>query len=219
MPENIEHLSLLNLIDSPGQDNGPDGKVFLSNIYHRFKNLKTLHLCKLADLDPRLTDEEHEDDIDDDDWQPTEYASGMRWKFPREAEVQVLEEWATLLRNCSNKLVELTIENRYLVSFDLNGRDLMIKPGVTDPADWGAFSIQESQRVLFPVLSGTWPKLEKLTMVGLGEVEDVAQAVSHLEPRVRIEQRFALLERMGGDVTPENVSTPSEFYDLSSSLT
>ena len=42
-------------------------------------------------------------------------ANGMRWRFPRETEVEVLKDWALLMRHTSNTLEELTLENRYLV--------------------------------------------------------------------------------------------------------
>lgn len=203
-PENIEHLSLINLIECPSQDSGPDGIVFLSGIHDRFTSLKKLHLCKLADLEGRLT---IPDDGDDD------YASGMRWRFPREAEVSVLEEWAALLLHSSSTITELTLENRYLCGSGYTDWDRKIDPGTTHPAEYGAYSIRESQRLLFPVLSREWPKLTTMTLVGMGNIEDVAQAVRHLEPRVQIEQQLASLHRIGGDATPEEISTPDHFYD------
>jgi hypothetical protein len=34
-----------------------------------------------------------------------------------------------------------------------------------------------------------------MTLIGMGNIEDVAQAVRHLEPRVQIERRLASLEK------------------------
>uniref|UniRef100_A0A8H7N0L0 F-box domain-containing protein n=1 Tax=Bionectria ochroleuca TaxID=29856 RepID=A0A8H7N0L0_BIOOC len=214
-PEQLKDLTLINLIETPGQDYGPDGIAFLSGISHRFTSLETLHLCKLADLDGRLSDDEDNNDDDDND---REYASGMRWRFPRESEVSVLEDWASLLRNTSTTLQSLTLENRYLCSYKIDRRHgSVIDPGNTHPAEYGAFSIRESQRALFPELSNRrWPRLSNLKLIGMGTVEDVNLAVSHLEPRVHVEQRPAYIENMGGDATPEEISTPIEFtYRLS----
>ncbi|KAK7225066.1 hypothetical protein V2G26_013069 [Clonostachys chloroleuca] len=211
-PEQLKDLTLINLIETPGQDYGPDGIAFLSGISHRFTSLETLHLCKLADLDGRLSDDEDNNDEDEDD---REFASGMRWRFPRESEVSVLEDWASLLRNTSTTLQSLTLENRYLCSSRYNDdrcHGSVIDPGNTHPAEYGAFSIRESQRVLFPELSNRrWRRLSNLKLIGMGTVEDVSQAVSHLEPRVDVEQRPAHIETMGGDATPEEISTPIEF--------
>ncbi|CAG9988154.1 unnamed protein product [Clonostachys byssicola] len=204
-PEQLKDLTLINLIEVPGQDYGPDGIAFLSGISHRFTSLETLHLCKLADLDGRLEDDENN----------REFASGMRWRFPRESEVSVLEDWASLLRNTSTTLQSLTLENRYLCSSSFNDdrcRGSVIDPGNTHPAEYGAFSIRESQRMLFPELANRrWRRLSNLKLIGMGTVEDVSQAVSHLEPRVHVEQRPAHIETMGGDATPEEISTPIEF--------
>jgi hypothetical protein len=143
-PENIEHLSLINLIQSPGQDNGPDGIVFLSGIHDRFTSLENLHLCKLADLDGNLTDDKS--DEDEDGW--PDYASGMGWKFPREAEVSVLEEWAALLLHSSSTITELTLENRYLCGSDYTDWDRQINLVTTHPAEYGAYSIRERKASL-----------------------------------------------------------------------
>jgi hypothetical protein len=210
-PETIQHLSLIDLIQSPGQDNGPNGVCFLSGMCHRFTSLKTLHLCKLADLDGWLPNDE-EDSDNDESGSEKEYASGMWWEFPRGAEVSVLEEWADLLRRTSSTLEELTLENRYLCSSDFGDKiSVKIVPTNTHPADFGAWSIRESQRVLFPVLSGEYLRLKRLILIGMGAVEDVTQAVCHLEPRVHVEQHLAGIEHMGGDVTPMEIATPVEF--------
>lgn len=158
--------------------------------------------------------EEEGEENDEDEDQDRDYASGMRWRFPRESEVDQLKEWAALLRCTSSTLVELTLENRYLCSGSFDDEiENGIDPGVTHPAEWGAFSIRESQKILFPVLSEKWPKLKQLKLVGMGEVEAVNQAVRHLEPRVQIEHSKAGIEIMAGDATPEQISTPREFYD------
>ncbi|VUC31636.1 unnamed protein product [Clonostachys rosea] len=208
-PEQLKDLTLINLISTPGQDHGPDGIAFLSGISDRFTSLETLHLCKLADLDGHLSDDEDDGDEEDD----RRYASGMRWEFPRESEISVLEDWASILQNTSTTLQSLTLENRYLCSHRFErSPDFVINPGNTHPAEYGAFSIRESQRLLFPELSNRkWPKLSQLTLVGMGTAEDVSQAVSHLEPRVHVEQRPARIAFMEGDVTPEEISTPVEF--------
>ncbi|TVY76020.1 hypothetical protein LSUE1_G009113 [Lachnellula suecica] len=214
-----EDLSLIDLIESPGQDNGPSGVCFLTGMCHRFTNLKTLHLCKLADLDPRLPNDDEEESNDDESDAESdgekEYASGMWWEFPRHAEVSVLEEWADLVSHTSSTLEELTLENRYLCADGRSGledkQSTKKDTANTHPADFGAWSIRESQRILFPVLAEGFPKLEKLALIGMGAVEDVTQAVCHLEPRVQIVQGLAGIEHLGGDVTPMQISTPVEF--------
>jgi hypothetical protein len=204
--EKLEHLSCINLHSLPGQDNGPDGVTILSDISdsNRFRKLKSLYLCKLADLDGS--------DDWDDDWDPHQFASKMRWKFPREAEVKQLEEWAALLKSCSNTLEEATLENRYLCGGSYKD-DRDIDPGGTHPADYGAFSIRESQRLLFPALSLEWPKLEKLVLIGMGRVDDIHQAVQRLEPRVQVEQRLAGHQVIAGDCTPDEITTPQRFRE------
>jgi len=103
----------------------------------------------------------------------------------------------------------VTLENRYLC----HDGPKIVNPGVTDPDEWGQWSTQESQKHLFPVLAKDWPKLRKMTLVGMGMAEEVAEAVKHLEPRVEIEQRLASTQDIGGDVTPMQIDTPVEFYD------
>ncbi|KAI9147638.1 hypothetical protein HJFPF1_12667 [Paramyrothecium foliicola] len=208
--EQIKDLTLINLIVSPGQDSGPDGIAFLSDICQRFTSLETLHLCKLADLEPQLSDDEESDGTSESDL-IEEFVSGMRWRFPRESEVAVLQDWASLIHHSSKSLRSLTLENRYLCGHGFE-RDLIIDPGNTHPDDYGVFSIRESQRFLFPEFSNNeWPQLKKLTLVGMGKAEDVERAVLHLEPQVHVEQRPARIEIMEGDVTPEQISTPMEF--------
>ena len=229
----LTDIALINLISSPGQDDGPDAVTFLTeNECKRFTSLQSLHLCKLAGLDG---DDEDEDDLqdgngitDDDDnddyvvededsdseWEDEEeYASGMRWGFPRQAEVDVLQEWAMLLRHTSKTLRAVTLENRYLCGAiwqDYDGE--FITPGDRHVARYGTVSIRESQRLLFPVLfAQEWPVLEELTLVEMGSSNEVDGATAHLKDRVRVEQRPARFQIMMGDVTPEEVSTPVEF--------
>jgi len=79
-PEIIEHLSIINLHNCPGQDNGPDGATFLSvENAKRFTSLRTLHLCKFADLDGRLSDELDNEGSgnEEDEWKAPDFASGM----------------------------------------------------------------------------------------------------------------------------------------------
>lgn len=220
--ERLENLSLINLICTPGQDSGPDGISVMRDTY-QFPRLKILHLCKLADLNGLSEVDNGNGDDDDDDnneFRRPEYASGMRWSFPRETEVEVLHDWATLLQRASSTLTRVTLENRYLRGERYNGgireRDEKINPGETHPAEWCAFSIRESQRILFPLFASNedWPKLEELTLVGMGETEFVAHTFRHLEPRVRIIQQLASTQDIGGSITPEEISTPKEFRDM-----
>jgi hypothetical protein len=204
----LESLSLINLIQCPGQDNGPDGIVFLRGLENKFTRLKSLHLCKLADLEGRTF--EDEDDDEDSDYE-REYVSGMSWEFPRESESAVLQEWASLLRHTSSTLEELTLENRFLCSHGFDDLSLQIDPGNSHPADYGAYSVKQTQEALFPVLSEDWPKLKRLTLIGIGKVEAVTGAVCHLESQVHIEQRPAGIELIKGNVTPEQISTPVYF--------
>jgi hypothetical protein len=50
-PRMLENLALINLIECPCEDNGPDCILFRRGIDNKFVNLKSLHLCKLADLE------------------------------------------------------------------------------------------------------------------------------------------------------------------------
>lgn len=212
--QGLRDLALFNLISSPGQDHGPDPITFLSEqIVKSFTSLETLHLCKLADLDG--DDVRQGDDDDESDISENEYVSGMRWPFPREGEINVLEEWASLLQHTSTTLKALTLENRYLCSYGWhNEKYQFIEPGKTHPAGYGANSIRESQRILFPMLSShEWPRLKQLTLVGMGTPEAVNQVVAHLTDRVHIEQRSARFQIMTGDATPEDISTPIEFNE------
>lgn len=229
----LTDISLINLISSPGQDNGPDAVTFLSEEEcKRFTSLEALHLCKLAGLDGdddddndndnqdeqqginEGADDDAADDDSDSDWEDEkEYASGMRWGFPRQAEVNVLEEWAMLLRHTSKTLRALTLENRYLCGASWQDYDSeFIVPGDGHAAGYGTVSIRESQRLLFPVLfNQEWPGLEELSLVEMGSREEVDGAIAHLKGRVRVEQRPARFQIMMGDVTPEEISTPVEF--------
>lgn len=212
----LKNLTLINLISAPGQDSGPDPVTFLSETASAgFANLETLHLCKLADLHGHDEDQLQNDDEDRSDDEDQEYASGMRWPFPREGEIDVLEEWARLLRHISKTLRSLTLENRYLCSYSWQKYESeFIEPGNGHPDDYGAVSIQQSQRVLFPILfNESWPELKELKLVGMGTADAVGDSVAHLKDRVRIEQLPARFQLMGGDVTPEEISTPYEFLD------
>lgn len=125
----------------------------------------------------------------------------------------MLEEWALLLTHTSSTLEELTLENHYLCGGAYNYRvgPGTINPGMTHPTSFDSFSIREIQRCLFPVLSGQWPRLRMLTLVGMGATEDVARVVSHLEPRVHIVQRLARTDRISSYFKPDPISTPVEF--------
>jgi len=208
-PNTLQNLLLINLVHGPGQDHGPDAIIFLSGLYGKFHSLRSLHLCKLADLEVRTFEDEDEDE--DDSEQEREYVSGMRWEFPRESEAELLREWASLIRCTSSTLEDLTLENRFLCSYGFDDLGLKIDPGNTEPAEYGAHSVRETQHALFPVLSGEWPKLKHLTLIGLGTIKDMTQEVCHLASRVRIEHRPAGIEIMKGDVTPEQISTPIYF--------
>lgn len=211
-PQNLTDLTLVNLHACPGQDDGPDGIVFLTKeICQNLKSLETLHLCKLGDLDGREDYDQEEDD--GSDHEGPDYASGMRWPFPREAELDVLKEWQMLLQHTAGTLRKVTLENRFLCSYGFEkGADDTIDPGNKHPVDFGAFSIRESQRVLFPELEKqAWPRPEELTLVGMGDLDVANVAVAHMKDRVRVEQRLATIETMGGDATPEQISTPVEF--------
>ncbi|CAG8978143.1 hypothetical protein HYALB_00013026 [Hymenoscyphus albidus] len=214
--ESIEHLSILNLHTTPGQDNGPDGFALNSEIYARLTRLKSLHLCKLADLDGSMPQRERytylQQDDGDEEVIEYEFASGMPWEFPRNSEVAVLNAWAKMLQRCSETLEEVTLENRYLCCNDLNP-SARIQPGGIDPLEYGAYSIQQSQEILFPVFSSQdWPKLKRLTWIGMGEQEEVRRATSYPDERVEIEVHLAAIQQMYGDVTPIQVSTPMEFH-------
>lgn len=135
-----------------------------------------------------------------------------RWEFPREGEILLLDEWATLLRHTSKTLKSLTLENRYLCHGGEWKRNPLIEPGRTCPAGYGANSIRESQGRLFPVLvDEDWSKLERLTLVGMGTAESVNEKLAHLKDRISIEQRTARNQTISGDATPEQISTPVEF--------
>jgi len=211
IPENIESLSLYNLIRVPGQDNGPDGITFLDGLHDKFTSLKSLELCKLADMDPGGLSEE-EDGADDEEEDDRAFVSGMRWKFPRDAEKLVLKEWARLLKTCSNTLESLTLENRYLCGPTFE-EVASIDPGVTDPADYGLFSLRETKRILLPVLGKEWPKLQNLNLIGMGATEEIDEVVKHLLPRVKIVHLAAGVQIMQGDATPEEIGTPVEFHE------
>jgi len=118
-----------------------------------------------------------------------------------------------LLEHSSDTLEEVTLENRYLCGKRLGRK---VNPGVTDPAEWGAWSIRESQKYLFPVFAKEWPKLKKLTLTGMGITEEVTEAMKHLAPRVEIEQRLAMTEEIGGFATPQQISTPVDLFDVES---
>lgn len=83
-----------------GQDYGPPPMLFLASLQQPFPDLTTLHLCKIAELSGDRNDE----------------ASGLRWPFERDNDRAVLKDWADFLRHVSDTLVELTLEDRYLVN-------------------------------------------------------------------------------------------------------
>jgi hypothetical protein len=74
-------------------------------------------------------------------------------------------------------------ENLYPCGHGCNYWDLKleINPGVTHPPDCGASSIGGSPKNFFLVLAEEWPKLKKLSLIEMGETEDVAEAIRHLQ--------------------------------------
>ncbi|KAH8172542.1 F-box [Sarocladium implicatum] len=223
----LEDLTLINLISTPGQDDGPDPVTFLSDEdCARLSNLQKLHLCKLADLDGRAryrheyaySDEddaegEENGEESDADSEESEYVSGMRWAFPRRGELKVLAEWAKLLQHTSETIQSLTLENRFLCGHSWMYYDSdFIEPGKTHPDDYGSVSIAASQRILLPVLQGQdWPELKELTLVGMGSSADNVLPLAHLKDRVNVHQLPSRWQLMTGDATPEEVSVPYEF--------
>ncbi|KAL2204514.1 hypothetical protein CC79DRAFT_1337053 [Sarocladium strictum] len=225
----ITDLAFINLISVPGQDEGPEPVTFLSEEYcAHFTNLQSLHLCKLADMDPRPTwqrrDHDSSSETSEDSDEEGEaynhegkpYVSGMRWGFPRQGERLLLEEWAQLLKHTAKTLQSLKLENRYLCGYGWDDyKDGFIEPGTKHPDDYGVVSIQQSQRTIFPVLfNQDWPELKDLTLVGMGTSETVDEAVAHLKDRVTIEQSPARIKFIQGDCTPDEISTPHEFKDV-----
>jgi hypothetical protein len=218
-PEGIEQLSLINLHATPGQDDGPDAVRLPSYVETRFSSLKTLHLVKLADLHGDLSGETSSDGDDESDAGYREYASGMSWAFPRNSEAMVFRQWASLLSHSSKTLANVILENRYLTSHPPPElADKPINPGVTHPVTYGAHSIQKSHEILFPVFDDKdlWPDLKTLTLIGMGPEQYVSETFRHLEPQVQIEQRLATVEKMEGDATPAQITTPVEFLNKGS---
>jgi hypothetical protein len=215
-PEGMEHLSLINLHATPGQDDGPDAVGIPRRVESRFSSLKTLHLVKLADLHGDLSGEDSSDEDDEDDERDRHYDSGMSWAFPRDSEAMVFRQWASLLAHSSKTLTNVILENRYLTShLPHEVTEKPINPGVTHPVTFGAHSTQKSHETLFPVFDekNMWPNLKTLTLIGMGSEQCVSQAFNHLEAQVQIEQRLATIEKMEGDCTPKQITTPIEFSD------
>ncbi|KAF2501929.1 hypothetical protein BU16DRAFT_522802 [Lophium mytilinum] len=197
-PENIQHLSLINLIQSPGQEDGPDPVLFLRSIQKRFTNLKSLHMSKLAELT-----EDHD-------------ISGARWEFDLAGEIELLREWADFLRHVSGTLRELTLENRYHVSTQVFDFTDEIDPGSAEhPAHYGRRSNERCWEVLLPVFSErTFPKLKKLNFIGMSLFQS-PEALAHLSQlgsHVDIEDKLGGIIKVTDESTPQNFSPPNGLF-------
>ncbi|KAL8689001.1 MAG: hypothetical protein Q9218_005225 [Villophora microphyllina] len=207
-PETIEELSCIGLQDGEaGQQNGPGGLFVLSSIQERFTRLRVLHLCKMAELS----------DIYDEDGynEPT----GLRWPWDTDNDRLILDEWAGLLKGVSKTLIALTIEDRYLVYEHRMYADRSIEPAEGDngdPEDWGRASSQRFCEILLPVIAEqVWPRLQKLTLVGLtvrNRAVKNADALDNLQPRVQMEFRPGGVMTFNDDATPIDVSPPSGYF-------
>lgn len=200
--ENIHDLSLINIIEVPGQDDPPMAVRFLSPIRHRFANLKALHLCRLGGQDAA-------------DFE----TQGLAWEFDGDDERHNLKEWADLLRNVCATLVELTLEIRFAVHrfcFDVTKT---FHPGVNegdDPVEYGARTSQRCREVLLPVLKDTsWPKLTRLTFVGMDmfrtaqEREDFCNGMGS---QIFVECRDGGVVNIINDAMPISFSPPVEIF-------
>jgi hypothetical protein len=201
-PEQVQHLSLINLVYTSGQDHGPPPIDFLEPIQARLTSLTSLHLCKSA----LLTEDEG--------------ITGLRWEWHSKWETDQLEEWRDLLHHVSGTLTELTLENRY----HTNHWNLNDVPGVVldsegclveYPADFGKKSYERCWKLLFPVFSEKeWPKLQKLRLFGmyLSLSPDALGHVGHWDGRVDIQDRLGEIVFFNDDTTPLELSPPYPLF-------
>ena len=214
----IEDLACIGLTDgTAGQDYHSRGLLVLSSLGHGFPHLKSLHLCKLAQLS----------EVEDD--------KGMPWDWDSSDDYDMLEDWAAFLKKISDTLMFLTLEDRYLVAGNRFDSWKIINPGdrwksnreredteesdddqeqahAPHPIEWGSASRARFSERLLPVLAEqAWPKLEKLVLIGYGLPDEdgkdtVLNSLKQLQPRVKVESRPAGTISYNYDATPLAVS-------------
>jgi len=185
-PENLEEFSFDSLLeDHHGQVTDTNNLMLLSAVQHQFKNLRTLAFRK-----PALFEE------DDINWRRriNWWRINCRWGEAHEFEDSCNHVWAGFLPYVSDTLVDLTLEDYYLVDGD------SIDPEIEYPpvgGDGYAGSTSESFRaIVLPVIADlAWPNLRRLILKGIDprkkETGNLFKVVSdpleHLQPRVQIE--------------------------------
>lgn len=196
--EQIEHLSLINLVYSPGQDHGPDPVLFLDSLQHRFSSLTYLHLSKLAMLDEDPT------------------IAGLRWGLDIEQERGLLLEWAGLLENVHETLVTLILENRYHTVgcrtypheelWEAEDEDAVLRK-------YGKGASDRYKKILFPAFEDyEWPSLREVTAMGIHLLEGQHSPFERMGPRVSVEILPGSLVNVTDEVTPMNISPPNEMF-------
>ena len=155
--QKIEELGCIALLDGTvGQDYHSRGLLYLDEIssLKPFPNLRSLHLCKLAELaQSRPDDEDEEYTIQD---------SGVPWQWREDDDLNSLADWAGFIRRTSDTLESLTLEDCYLVGRRFR-RDQIINPG-------GCYAMFPGGRIVDP------------TALQGGEVHDDSEDEAHSDP-------------------------------------
>ena len=201
-PETIEDLSCIALQDGTmSQTQEPGGLLFFSSIKERFTNLRTLHLCKMAEL--------------------TEDHKGITaWHFSQDNDYAIVRDWADFLGCASGSIVNLTLEDCYLVNEYFARSDRTIDPrpreNDCDPQSWGDPSSERFREVVLPILTDrAWPRLQKLILIGLDVYEKKLEALDRFKdasPPVQVEYKLGGVMRYSYDCTPISISPRAESF-------
>ena len=125
---------------------------------------------------------------------------------------------AAVLPHVSATLVELTLEDRYLVlkyNPELRGTVSHGDGEGNDPKGWGEGSSKRFGEIVLPVLDNQeWPKLQRLILTGVvldkakEYDEKVKRYVSNLHSRLHVEVRPGGTVEFTDDVTSFGISPP-----------
>ena len=199
-PEEVEELSCIALLDGTvGQHNHSGALLFLRPLKDKFHRLKTLHLCRMAELSENHSEVMH-----------------LRWPFDLENDRALLKEWAKFIRHVSQNLVDLTFEDSFLagggVAIEQVDFSAVADGGPpTLGIDKGAESSRRFRNIVGPALrESKWPRLKRATFIGiaLGSDDPETSALNGFSKEVEIRFEPGKLMRFEDDVTPITISPP-----------
>lgn len=202
-PEQIERLSLINLIHKPPLRCGPAHVAFLDTIGPRLARLTHLHLCKLADFGDR---------------EPLASHPPMDVLDEREQ----IQEWARLLPHVCTTLITLELDNSYPLHAYSDSTEQLQDVDDRDPEtrQCGRRSSDLCKEILFPAIAKLpWPLLRGVTLRGI-YLDDSTGSPSPFEgmnPQVRVNSMRAMCIQADNpavlyNASVDDLNTPMTIY-------